>query len=150
MKKQQQEVYASEVGIPRGRTFPSQAVIQQWVDSIVGTLWWQERFPDVFTIECPTVNRNGTTGSVGALQDDGVGVIEMHPVHWNELIVLHEMSHVCADAEGSTAHDPTFCRIYLELVYRMLGAEVWMQLRQSMLDHNVIIDPRDDDEEVPR
>lgn len=145
-KTQQDEVYAAERLVRKGRRFDSQAAIQRWVDEeIVDTPWWHERFPQVITIECPTVNRQGTSGSVGKLHDDGVGQIEMHPNHWRELYVCHEIAHVTADAEGSTAHDPIFMRHYLELVYRMMGSEVWMELRQSMIDHGVVIDPRDDE-----
>lgn len=142
MPCQQYEVYAGEASVDKGRRFKSQADIQVWVDEIVNQSWWPERHPKVITIEVPTVNRRGTSGSVGDWFEDGCGVIEMAEVHWCELYVLHEMSHVCADAEGSHAHDPMFCRMYLELVYRIMGTDTWMQLRQSLLNHGVIIDER--------
>jgi hypothetical protein len=35
-------------------------------------------------------------------------------------------------------------RHYLELVYRTIGTEVWIELRTELLRHGVIIDERQD------
>lgn len=145
MRTQQDEVYAAEACVDHGARFDSQAEIQQWVDGIVAQDWWGERFDKVTVIEVPMVHRRSGAGSVGAWFKDGGGVIEMARVHWCEMFVLHEMAHVTAEAEGSHSHDPLFVRHYLELVFRVMGPEPWMALRQSLLDHGVIIDPRDDE-----
>lgn len=143
-RNQQDRVYTAERTVGLGRRFASQAEIQVWVDELTCQEWWTERFPNVTNIECPTVTRRNGDGSVGAWFEDGTGIIEMHPTHWCELYVLHEISHVCADANGSTAHDPLFCSVYLELVYRIMGTDSWLALRTALTDHGVVIDPRDD------
>ena len=50
-------------------------------------------------------------------------------VHWNELVVVHELAHVLAHARfNSQAHDPSFARVYLELTFLIMGSEVYYQL----------------------
>lgn len=146
MRTQQDEVYAAEERVRKGAHFGAQAEIQSWVDGIVAQDWWGDRFPEVTNIEVPTIARRPGEGSVGGWFIDGGGVIEMARVHWCELYVLHEMAHVTADSDGGHhGHDPRFVRHYLELVYRVLGTETWLELRQSFLDYGVVIDPRDDE-----
>jgi putative metallohydrolase (TIGR04338 family) len=140
---QQFTLYAAEQATPiRGRQFGSQAEIQRWLlDEVLGQDWWPRRFPKVISVSVPKVNRN-KMGSVGWLEPDGLGVLEMARVHWCEQYVLHELAHVCGDAEDSTGHDPTFARIYLELVFRIMGFGAWYQLRQSFAKAKVCFDDR--------
>jgi putative metallohydrolase (TIGR04338 family) len=142
---QQFTLYRAERDVPRhlrGPRFTSQEEIGSWVvRHVLNTPWWELRFPHIITIECPTVKR-GHTGSCGGVVRDGVGVIEMAPEHWEALFVLHEIAHVVVEEEGSVSHDPIFARTYLELVYRVLGLDSWVQLRYAFVYHNICFDER--------
>jgi putative metallohydrolase (TIGR04338 family) len=62
----------------------------------------------------------------------------MLPAHRNELIMLHELSHVLASRlNGSKAHDPFFARTYVTLVYLVLGPAAWLQLEAAFKRHGV-------------
>jgi putative metallohydrolase (TIGR04338 family) len=149
---QQERLYAAERSvIPTiverwAKRFDSQEEIQRYlVDKLLDQPWWEERFPKVHTILCPTVKRRAGTGSVGGLTDadEHIGIIEMAQVHWNEMYVLHEVAHVTAESEGeSHSHDPLFARTYLELVYRMIGHGAWALLRKAFIEHHICIDER--------
>jgi putative metallohydrolase (TIGR04338 family) len=126
---QQFELYAAEQTTTRGRTFVAPVDLQAWVDELRDLPYWQRNFPQVLRVETH-VRRTDKDGSVGGwYPEDGCGVIEMAPCHLTELYVLHELSHVLADARyGSHAHDPWFARTYLELVYHRLGSETYQEL----------------------
>lgn len=145
---QQDSLYAAERSVPehlRGRGFDSQAAIQRWVVSeLLDQPWWVHSFGRVVGIHVPTVARRRTRCSVGYWDaQERVAVIEMHPAHWETLTVLHEVAHPVAEAyHGSRSHDPHFARIYLQLVYRVLGGDAWIALRTAFVEHGVCFDER--------
>lgn len=113
---QQDELYAAEHTVPHGKVIQP-GDLQDWVDALRDLPWWDRNFPQVLRVECHvlTTNKNGSVG--GWYPQDGCGVIEMAPVHLNEMIVCHEVCHVLAAAGyNSHAHDPWFARTYLELL----------------------------------
>lgn len=65
------------------------------------------------------------------------------------LIVTHEIAHhidacrACDLGEDHEAHGPEFCRTWLDLVERHIGARCAAHLERSMRDHNVNISPAD-------
>lgn len=126
---QQFELYSSEASVPQGRRFSSVAEIQEYVDELRETPVWQRQFPDVLRVEV-TAGRESDEGSVGGFfPENGSGMIQMHPVHWNELYVLHEVSHVLATSRyGKCGHSPWFARTYLEMVYSAMGTEAYALL----------------------
>lgn len=138
---QQYELYASEGGVEQGREFKTEAELQAWVDGLRENVWWERFYPQVRRVECGFVS--GGKGSVGAwFKDKGAGRIEMAPGHRNELVVCHELAHVLADARyGSQAHCPWFARVYLELVYLVMGWATWDSLHRSFDAHDVEHDP---------
>lgn len=131
-RTQQYELYAAERGVPVGRHFGSLAEIQAWVDALRETDWWFMRYPEVKRIEVGPAINGGRDGSVGWWEaSKGAGRIEMSPVHWNELVVVHEISHVFAAVKGSRAHDPIFARTFLNLTYLILGSETYQALHAA-------------------
>lgn len=134
---QQFALYRAESRCSAGRRFGSHAEIQAYVDDLVGQSWWPERHHKVATIEAPAVRRQDSAGTYFA--DECVGHIEIGS-DMSERTVLHEVAHVTAAADGSTCHDPAFARHYLELVFRQMGTDAWMTLRQSFIDEGVEFD----------
>lgn len=113
---QQFELYASETAVPGGRVIPP-ADLQAYVDQLRENPYWERNFPNVRRIETNS-KRSDRGGSVGWFEKElECGVIDMAPVHHQELVILHECAHVLASARyGSQAHCPWFARTYLELV----------------------------------
>lgn len=139
-KCQQYELYEAERDVTEGRKFANQKELQAFVDDLVQRDWWSEFYPMVRFVEAFALR--GGTASVGGFDPhDGAGQIEMLPVHMNERTVLHELAHVLAAARGeSKAHDPCFARIYLELVYRVMGYDVWHKLRTRFIEAGIDFD----------
>lgn len=126
---QQFELYAAERQVPEGRRFASVEEIQRFVDGLRDTWWWRQWYPQVLRVEAykrPSRMKE-SVGSYSAA--NRAGVIEMLEVHWNELVILHELSHVLASARyGSRSHDPYFARVYLETVALVMGPDVYRAL----------------------
>jgi putative metallohydrolase (TIGR04338 family) len=137
-RTQQDEIYAAERNIPRGRTFRRSADAQEWLDGLRETWWWQKFFWQG-PARTEVYWRSRGSASVGSwdVRNDA-GVLEMLPAHRNQLFILHELSHVLAAAlNGSKAHDPFFARTYLTLVYLVLGVDAYLELQQSFEEHGV-------------
>ena len=113
---QQYGLYAAETGVPQGASV-SPADLQEYVDLLRESPYWQRSFPQVLRIETFSRTADGT-GSVGGWHPElNCGTIEMAPCHHCELFILHEVAHVVSAARyGSQAHCPWFSRTYLELV----------------------------------
>lgn len=135
---QQDEVYAAEGRVRRGMTFASSRDAQAYVDSLRETWWW-ERFFWQGPARIEVYWRSRGASSVGKWEpENDAGLIEMLPSHRNELIILHEIAHVLADAiHGSHAHDPYFARTYAVLVYCVLGSDAWLELEAGYKEHGV-------------
>lgn len=138
---QQFALYAAEASLPKGRSFSGQAELQAYVDSMRDTPLWERQYEDLLRVEAFAKGSTRDNFSCGAFDKSAnCGVVEMLPVHMNELYVCHEVAHVLADFRyGSHAHDPWFARTYLELVYTMMGAEAYAALRDAFenggIDH---------------
>lgn len=137
MSCQQGELYAAENSVPIGRIFTDIIELQDYVDNLRDSDWWQRNFPQVRRIEAYI--RPPGPSSVGSWHvHEAAGKIEMLPVHLNELTVLHEVCHVLAAARyGSHSHDPWFARTYLEAVYTYMGSDTYLALDTSFNSHGV-------------
>ena len=138
---QQYELYAAEGGVDLGRAFLSQEECQRWVDDLRENLWWDRFYPQVLHVE--VVFTKSKSGSVGGYwHDHHSGKIEMGPTHQNELVVIHELSHVLADARyKSQGHCPWFARVYLELVYLIMGEKHYKELHYQFDAAGIEHDP---------
>jgi putative metallohydrolase (TIGR04338 family) len=138
IRYQQDEIYAAERGVTRGRWFNSVSDAQTWLDSLRETWWWERLFWNA-PARTEVHWRARGSSSVGKYDaaNDG-GVIEMLPDHRNQLFMLHELAHVIAAAlNDSQAHDPFFARTYATLVYCVLGSDVWLELQREFDAHGV-------------
>jgi putative metallohydrolase (TIGR04338 family) len=141
---QQFELYAAERRVSTGERFPSVAAMQAFVDGLRNTWWWRQFYPNVARVEVYSrpSNRHESVGAYDAAKR--AGHIEMLPVHWTPLVVLHELAHVLAKARyGSRAHDPAFARVYLELVYLELGYATYVELERAFTAAGINFDHDD-------
>lgn len=135
---QQDEIYAAEKHVPHGRTFRTEAQAQEWLDGLARTWWWEKFFWNGPS-RTEVYWRPRGDSSVGSYhKDKDAGLLEMLPAHRNELIILHELSHVLASAlNKSKAHDPFFARTYLTLVYLVMGIDAYLELKSAFDDHDI-------------
>lgn len=143
MKRCQQfELYASEIGVPRGPRFDSAQEAEAWISEVRETRWFQDNFPNVRFFEFHARDRRRRE-SVGAFVPlDHTVLCELLPEHLNALDACHEAAHGLAEARyDSHAHDPWFARIYLELVYLMLGSSTYDTLREAFVRGGIDHDP---------
>lgn len=60
--------------------------------------------------------------------------MEMSPDHLCELFVCHELAHVLAKAQwGASGHDPQWARMYLQLVYLVMGSVAYKALYDAFV-----------------
>ncbi len=138
---QQFELYAAEGAVPHGRRLePSE--LQDFVDQLREHPYFERNFPMVGRVDAFS-KKTDRGGSVGWYEkaNEG-GVIDMAPCHHTELVVLHEMAHVLAQARyGSQAHCPWFARTYLELVSTYLP-ESYLPLYEAFVAGGIDFDHR--------
>ncbi len=133
---QQYELYASERPVDHGKFYQNKKDAQAFIDSLRDNQWWEDEYPQVVRVEVRFISRPDSVG-VWEPENHG-GVMEMAPIHRCELILLHELAHILADARyGSQAHCPWFARTYLELVYRVMGSETYQQLYTSFNENQI-------------
>lgn len=128
---QRSRVYAAERGVPQGAKFKGFAECRAYVDGIVASGWWREKFPHVPTVEVK--DGRGRRHAGGSAQHRFVTL-----PRWarNELIVLHELAHV-VDAPNNPGHGPEFARLYLEFVREWRGESAAARLEASFEAHGV-------------
>ena len=133
---QQDELYAAEHEVPwTGDSFESIEQVQEWVDRLRESAWWERNFPNVRKVYVEKHVKGRMDGA--GLDDVGHGVVPWWP-GWGEMLMLHEVCHVLTDKRfGNAAHSPWFCRMYLEMVSTYLGPEVYLELQKAMDRHGV-------------
>lgn len=135
---QQDELYASEREAIQGPSFESVEQVQQWVDDLRESDWWERNFPEIRRINVHKWAK-GTMDAAG-LDRNGNAVVPWWP-GWGGLLMLHEVCHCLAeDRFGSVSHDPWFCRMYAEAVYTFLGSEAYLSLTEAFKRHGVDYD----------
>ncbi len=96
-----------------GRRFKDIREVRAYVDALVDSDDFQATWPDVLVIEC---ERRGS-GATWSLACPSLSTIRLAEL--SQLIVLHEVAHICAPNDGG--HGPEFARTFLTLVRREMG-----------------------------
>lgn len=140
MKTQQEECYAGEAHLERGRVFPSVTDAQHFVDALRNTPWWTAHG---FHLAVPRTEVGAAgedkTMSVGWFDKDmGAGRVELTSGGMCERVVLHEVAHVLASAKySSKSHDPWWAKTYLTLVACVMGSDAYLALQRGFDTHRV-------------
>jgi len=139
MPTQQDELYAAERLVSKGRQFDTYEELQVFVDELRDTSWWQRDYDMVRRVEVGKADQRVTRGSVGWWEPAmAAGRIEMWTGHMNLQVIAHELSHVLAEAKwGSKSHDPLFARTYANLTYYLRGSEAWLELQRAFDSHGI-------------
>ena len=96
----------------------------RFVDRVVGTLWWHERFPDRDLGHVPRL-RPGQGRPPGVLPGGGDGpTITLPRRYRTKAVVLHELTHWALGIDsGLPHHGRTFARVLLDAVGEFCGPD---------------------------
>lgn len=126
----------------RGAQFRSLFQVQTYVDRVIFSDWWTERFPECPSIVVRQERSDDTCGSSGPLGGGLLGsFIVLPPAARFERYVLHELAH-CAANHPPEAHGPEFARAYVDLVEAFMSREAAIKLARSFRRSGVAIAPR--------
>lgn len=114
--------------------FRGLSTVQSYVDSILASVWWQNRFSHVRQIVVCD-GRGRQRGIAGFVDGQGVppvvGYLRLPRVTRYPWYILHEIAHVAAPPNAAS-HGVEFCNIYLSLVHRWLGRKSWLDLKEAL------------------
>ena len=111
-----------------------------FVDRVVGTFWWQLRFPDLTLDRVPRLRPgNGARQAFYATRTDGTHTITLPRRYRTKGVVLHELAHWAHARPSPTCphHGRTFTRLLLDATEEFCGPERASELAASFDTHRV-------------
>jgi putative metallohydrolase (TIGR04338 family) len=121
---QRARVYRAELPMPSS-PLPGLDACSAYAERVVGTLWWQARFPDHTLDRVPRFRPgNGALQAFFAEHHDGEQTITLPRRYRTKGVVLHELAHWALFAEPDLPHHGgTFTRLLLDATGEFLGLE---------------------------
>jgi putative metallohydrolase (TIGR04338 family) len=110
-----------------------------FADRVVGTFWWQARFPELTLDRTPRL-RPGNGARQAYLRDelDGSHTMTLPRRYRTKGVVLHELVHWALRTEPDLPdHGRTFARLLLDMTEEFLGPERAELLATSFQEHRV-------------
>jgi len=134
---QRQRVYLAETPLPSS-PLPGLEACARFVDRVVGTLWWHERFPERNLGAVPRLRPgNGARQAFYREEADGP-TITLPRRYRTKGVVLHELAHWALGLEsGLPHHGRTFARVLLDATGEFCGADRASELAVSYREHRV-------------
>jgi putative metallohydrolase (TIGR04338 family) len=131
-------VYRAETATPSS-PLPGLAACAAFIDRVVGTLWWQARFPDRTLDRAPYLRPgHGARQAFLREEEDGGHSIALPIRYRTKGVVLHELVHWgLHDQPDLPAHGQTFTRVLLDAIAEFCGAERADVLERAFRDHRV-------------
>jgi len=108
--------------------------IQKWVDHIIESAWWIQRFPDVVVVEVK--DGRGRRRAYGEHIGGGNGVIALPRASRCRMTILHELAHTVVP-EDQPWHGSEFVQHYLALVDEWMGQLEGAALRWFLVKNKV-------------
>ena len=143
---QRQRVYNAEIDLRveyhRDRQYLStMPELQEWVDDVVSSRWFQNRWPVSEVIVKDGRGRRKAYGDAYLRYGQWTGEICMPRWSRYKLIILHELAHTATVVQypyaDIAAHGREFCSNFLQLVGRWIGNDVKHELKKCMKDNRV-------------
>jgi putative metallohydrolase (TIGR04338 family) len=133
-------VYRAETPQPSS-PLPGLDACAAYMDRVVGTLWWQARFPDHTLDRVPRLRPgNGARQAFLRDEDDGTHTITLPRRYRTKGVVLHELAHwALRDQPGLPDHGRTFTRVLLDATGEYLGSDRAAGLEASYKEQRVRI-----------
>lgn len=112
-----------------GRVFRDLREVRAYVDELVASDWWADRWPHIDAIP---VGRT-RSGRFGGYAVEGAGEIRLGSLR--EPVLLHEIAHVVSPGTG---HGPDFVNNLLALVRERLGFHSYGALLAELRSRRVV------------
>jgi putative metallohydrolase (TIGR04338 family) len=134
---QRRRVYLAETPIPSS-PLPGLDACARFVDRVVGTLWWHERFPERDLGSVPRLRPgNGARQAFYREEDEGA-TITLPRRYRTKAVVLHELAHWALGIDsGLPHHGRTFARVLLDALGEFCGPDHAAVLASSYAEHGV-------------
>jgi putative metallohydrolase (TIGR04338 family) len=134
---QRRRLYLAETPLPSS-PLPGLDACAVYADRVVGTLWWEARFPWAGLGGMPRF-RPGHGARQAFFSIDDVGpAITLPRRYRTKGVVLHELVHwAMADDADLPAHGRTFARVLLDATQEFLGPDRAQTLVESYREHKV-------------
>jgi hypothetical protein len=135
---QRSRVYAAETPVPSS-PLPGLDACERFAERVVGTLWWQARFPEQTLDKLPRFRPgNGARMAFFREEDDGGHSITLPRRYRTKGIVLHELAHwALVDHTDLSNHGDAFTRLLLDATAEFCGTERAAALAESYRQHLV-------------
>ena len=134
---QRSRVYLAETPLPTS-PLPGLDACARFIDRVVGTLWWHERFPDHDLASVPRLRPgNGARQAFFRVEDAGP-TITLPRRYRTKGVVLHEVTHWALGIDsGLPHHGRTFARVLLDATAEFWGPEHAAVLAASYREQRV-------------
>ncbi len=134
---QRGRVYLAEAPLPSS-PLPGLDACARFAERVVGTLWWEERFPMRGLATLPRLRPgNGARQAFYREENDGP-TITLPRRYRTKGVVLHELVHWAIGIDsGLPHHGRTFARVLLDAVGEFCGADRAAVLGASYREHGV-------------
>lgn len=118
---QRRRIYLAETPLP-GRRFRTLPECAAYADSVVGTLWWQARFPNHTLANVPRLRPGYGARQAFYREDDDGPTITLPRRYRTSGVILHELAHwaLCHEHDLPN-HGRTFARLLLDVTYEFMG-----------------------------
>jgi hypothetical protein len=135
---QRQRVYNAQTYVLRGREWQTIPEVQAYVDRLLASALWRRYFRWITQVTIAPARWNAE-GSM-ALGNATGGTSRLHPDHYCQLILFHELAHLAQPRE-SAGHGPEFCEIYQRLVCDWISRGVAASLEERFKAYQVQVAP---------
>ncbi len=128
---QRARVYRAELPLPSS-PLPGLEACARFADRVVGTLWWQARFPHLTLDRVPRLRPgNGARSAYFGESERGLS-ITLPRRYRTKGVVLHELAHwALHDQPDLPNHGSTFARLVLDATVEFRGPEPARTLADS-------------------
>jgi putative metallohydrolase (TIGR04338 family) len=134
---QRRRVYLAETPLPSS-PLPGLDACARFVDRVVGTLWWHERFPDRDLGHVPRLRPGQGARQAFYREEEDGPTITLPRRYRTKAVVLHELAHWALGIDsGLPHHGRTFARVLLDAFGEFLGPDRADALAASYREHGV-------------
>jgi putative metallohydrolase (TIGR04338 family) len=134
---QRSRVYRAETPLPSS-PLPGLPACAAFADRVVGSLWWQARFPELGLGAVPRLRPGNGARQAFFREDDDGPTITLPRRYRTKGVVLHELAHWALHREVDLPHHGrTFTRVLVDATLEFCGPERADALAASFRAHGV-------------
>lgn len=132
-------VYRAETPL-KGLIFTTLKECEDFCESVVGTFWWSNRFPELGLAKIPRLRDGRGARRAFYREDPGHPTITLPRQYRNARVILHELAHWTMHANHDLpAHGHTFTRVFMDLTAEFSGPQARERLARAYAEHKVHI-----------